>query len=521
VNAQPPAEDVVPRDLRIQRETNSAITKGRRAVAVSALGAAFFSAIFSYVALTLLDPPAVDFTATLVELHRDLVGQRSDGTQPRGIDPDARIYGFLAVFAAVAIALAVALDATGRRLRALDESKPEGRPLWEREFTALSAWAEAGAAFRALTFIELLVLTAVTGLSALVAISLGVGGAGRLPSLTAWLLTALLLLEATRGFYVWLVAQDLKIAPDAIKLQRRVDDLRRPALRRRIRLAATRALLLVSLLGLAVSSRSAIGPAADGPIIGVVILSAAVWLGSRAIARGAVLEWGATRMTTVVMASTLAALMLLFFGLTLVVEMAAAMAAGRAASDTPLWWALGAVAGLATAGIAGVLDAGGIFPRSSSALDWQASAPLAQPHPQTHRRSVGLLVLIAFAGCAALADDPSDLGPALILSAAVVTVIALLHCASGRTRFMLNLGVTAILAAVLAHRLGDAGTVHAVLGALLFSVVLIANLASPRTRTAAAFSVLAPIAQRIRRRRLTTWEARLADMGITASAPVG
>ncbi|GAA2883058.1 hypothetical protein GCM10010455_01270 [Microbacterium esteraromaticum] len=520
MNAHPPADAAASRDLRLQREMNTAITKGRRAVVVSAFGAAFFSSVLAYLAVTLLDPPAVDFGRTLEGLHRDLVGQLADGTQPHDIDPDARIYGFLAVFAAIAIALAVALDATGRRLHALDESRPTGRPFWENEFTAYSAWAQAGAAFRVLTFIELLVLSAVTGLSALVALSLSVGGAGRLPALTAWLLTALLLLEATRGFYVWLVASDLKTVPDAAELQRRVEELRRPALRRRVRRLTTSALLLVSLLVLAVSSWSTVGPAAAGPIIGAVILSAAVWLGSRAIARGAVLEWGATRMTTVAMASILAALFLLFFALTLVAEMAAAMSAGRAASDTPLWWALGAVVGLTTAGIAGVLDAGGVFPRSSSALDWQTSAPLSQPHPQTPRRSVGLLALITFAGGLALADGPSDLGPALIVSATVVTVVSLLHCASGRTRFMLNLGVTTVLAAILAHRLGEADTVHAFLAILLFAVVLIANLASTRTRTTAAFSVLTPVAEGIRRRRLKAWEARLAAVGITAPTPV-
>ncbi|MEV7619492.1 hypothetical protein AB0N59_05055 [Microbacterium sp. NPDC089321] len=518
MNAHPPADAAVSRDLRLQREMNTAISKGRRAVGVSAFGAAFFSSVLAYLALTLLDPPAVDFGRTLVGLHRDLVGRLADGTQPDGIDPDARIYGFLAVFAAIAIALAVALDATGRRLRALDESRPTGRPFWENEFTAHSTWAQAGAAFRVLTFIELLVLSAVTGLSALVALSLSVGGAGRLPALTAWLLTALLLLEATRGFYVWLVASDLKTVPDAAELHRRVEELRRPALRRRVRRLATRALLLTSLLVLAVSSWSAIGSAAAAPIIGAVILSAAVCAGSRAAARSAVLEWGANRAVTIVMASVLAAVLLLFCGLTVVGSMTSAMVATRATSDTPLWWALSAVGALTAAGIAEVLDAGGVLPRSSSALNWLMSTPTPQPRSQTRGLSVALLLLITLAGGLALADGPSDLGPALIVSATVVIVLALLRCIAGLARRGLTLVITCVFAVALTHRLGAADTVHAMLAIMLFSVVLIANVVSAPTRTAAAFCVLTPVAEGIRQRRLKAWEGRLAAAGISTPA---
>lgn len=509
------ADDDESRDVRIRRTTNSAIAKGRRAVGVSAFGATFISAVFATFALTVLDPPSVNLDTTLSGLHRDLTGRLADGTQPSGIDPDARIYAFLAVFAAIAIALAVALDATGRRLRALDESKPKGRPLWESEFEEHSAWAEAGAAFRVLTFIELLVLCAVTGLSAVVASALVVGGAGRLPSLAAWLLTALLLLEATRGFHVWLAAHDLRIIPDALELQQRVDDLQHPSRRRRARRVTTRAMLIGAMLTLAVTGWSVNSPeSTTGPLIAILLVSAAAWSGGRAMARSAVLEWGANRTMTIVMASVMTAVLLLFVGFALVVGMASAMSAARPASDAPLWWALGATVALAAAGVMNVVDAGGVAPRSSSALSWLTVAPPSAPDRLDPRAGAALLLLVTLAGAVALADHASELGPALIVSGTVVGTLALLRCARGLTRLMLTLIVTTTFAAVLAHRIGEASTVHAVLAALLFCVLLIANVVSAPTRTAAAFSILVPITRWIHRQRLTSWEARLTAVGI-------
>lgn len=495
---------------------NAAITRGRKDVASALLGSALISGVMGFAWLQLYTFPGEDG----FDLLRRLKAVRCDLENDLGTT-----IAFIGAFAAIAIAAAVGLDATLKRLETLRAQRPpsesspasghrlHGRPRTPRT-DAAHEWLRQRAAFQAVTTAEMLFLFVMTGLAGMIASAL-VTEKTRLPAVITWALAVFLFLEALRCLMALMGADQLSIAPVPLALATRLDRLSAPSRGRTLYLACR----TIALLAATAASTFLFAQASDmlKAVTGSVVLLVfflVVQAGATQMVASAVTEVGVNRFLTVTIGGLMAVVLFMILQLTMLV--AAFEPVGR---DDLLLWGTGLTAIFTTLLVLHVLDQAGIGPRTSRAVlrmdqgDRPGAAATA-PAPASQ------LILGAAVACALVAVTlPMSLLFAGIL---VVSAIVLLMCRDVPMGWRIVIAAASIGALLLLglridpERYGPSPALWAAYGLLL--VVALVPRGARATRTAgwvASALGFAPALRRgIRARRLATWIRRLDDLEV-------
>ncbi|WP_353112992.1 hypothetical protein [Microbacterium sp.] len=477
---------------------NAAITRGRGEALGALLGGIFITAAMGFAWLQLYAAPG--------EKGFDLVGRLRRVREDFGCD-EGTVLTFIGVFAAIAVAAAVALDATLKRLD------------WLRERQAADGLSEDDidenqrqvAAFQLITMTEILFLFGLTGFAVVITATL-FSVETRLAAIVMSLLSALLLLESVRCLHASISSKQLQITPLPATIAARLQRLGAPSPRRR-RYKVIWFLLLLAGAGATFGLFwAAAGPASAfaWTFTLLLVFALARW-SSSVIVMSAVLEVGTARVVSIIMGIFMGAVLFLI-----------SFASGALSALEPtarvdlLLWAACVGVLLTALLVFHVLDRAGIGATWSDAvrrIDGRAISP--DGGDGTERRLPPPVIGIVVAVGLITITLPVSIIYAVVFPLLAWILVALRNAAAG---WRLLLGVVFVGLLVLGGVTFDPAKTGGASPALLtaYSVILLLALlpSASGTRSAAYLSAGGGMVRWARSRRLARWNQQIEDLDV-------